>query len=221
VPTPVHRFARWYFRERFTSLFAVLLVTIGAHSLVGRVLPVANPLDWLLGLSLVAVVFSVPEGRLRRALYALTAGFVAMRLAQPLLDHPAPLLLSQSAMAVACLLAAGVAVRRALATGPVDREHIFAALDAYLLVGLAFGVGYWLLEIAQPGSFAPGPAGSFTPARGLYFSFVTQATLGYGDIVPLREEAQGIVIVQAVGGQMYLAVLVARLVSLFSAQSRG
>jgi hypothetical protein len=221
VTTPLHRFARWYFRERFTALFLVLLVAIGGHSLVGRLLPVANPLDWLLGLSLVAVVFSVREGRLRFVLYALTAGFVVARLAQPLLDHPAPLFVSQSAMAVACLLAAGVAVRRALATGPVDREHIFAALDAYLLVGLAFGVGYWLLEAAQPGSFAPGPGGAFTPQRAIYFSFVTQATLGYGDVLPLRDEAQGIAIVQAVGGQMYLAVLVARLVSLFSARTNS
>jgi len=104
-------------------------------------------------------------------------------------------------------------VRRALASGPVDAEHISAALDAYLLVGIAFGAGYWLLEAAVPGSFSLGAGGALTPQRAVYFSFVTQATLGYGDIVPIGEHAEGVVIVQGVGGQMYLAVLVARLVS--------
>ena len=57
-----------------------------------------------------------------------------------------------------------------------------------------------------------------TPQRAIYFSFVTQATLGYGDIAPLGEQVQGLAVAQGVGGQMYLVVLVARLVSLYSAQ---
>ena len=51
-------------------------------------------------------------------------------------------------------------------------------------------------------------------------SFVIQATIGFGDIVPIREHAQGVVVAQGIGGQMYLAVLVARLVSLYSAQEK-
>lgn len=101
--------------------------------------------------------------------------------------------------------ACSAAVRRALASGPVDAEHISAALDAYLLVGIAFGAGYWLLEAAVPGSFSLGAGGALAPQRAVYFSFVTQATLGYGDIVPIGEHAEGVVIVQGVGGQMYLA----------------
>jgi len=212
--------ARRYVRRRFTVLFAALLLTISGHALVGRVLPVANPLDWLLGLSLVAVVLSVRQGRLRWVLYGAAVGAVGARLLQPMLDHPAPAFVGQSLFALACLLTSGVSMRRALAAGPVDGEHIFAALDAYLLVGIAFGVGYWLLETALPGSFSSGSAGALTTPRAIYFSFVTQATLGYGDIAPIREEAQGIVVAQAVGGQMYLAVLVARLVSLYSAQGK-
>jgi voltage-gated potassium channel Kch len=54
------------------------------------------------------------------------------------------------------------------------------------------------------------------PARWLYFSFVTLATLGYGDIVPRADVARSLAIVEGVGGQLFLAVLVARLVSLYS-----
>lgn len=202
--------------RRFTVLFAVLMVTISGHALVGSLLPIANPLEWLLGLSLIAVVLTVRRGRLRWILYAATGVLVVARLAQPMLDHSAPTFISQSMFAVACLLTAGVAVRRALAAGPVDGEHIFAALDAYLLVGIAFGIGYWMLETALPGSFSS--AQPLTAPRAIYFSFVTQATLGYGDIAPVSEHAQGVVVAQGMGGQMYLAVLIARLVSLYAAQ---
>jgi hypothetical protein len=208
-----------YAEHRFGVLFAALLLAIAGHALLGRVLPVANPLDWLLGVAVLAVVLSARHGRLRRILDVLALAFVVTRLAEPWLDQPLLRVVGQTSLALACLLAAGVALRRALAAGAVDAEHIFAALDAYLLLGMAFGVLYWLLEIAIPGSFTSGST-AFTPARAMYFSFVTQATLGYGDVVPLREESQGVVVVHAISGQIYLAVLVARLVSLYSAQPR-
>lgn len=55
-----------YTEHRFAALLTLLLVAIAGHGLVGVVLPVANPLEWLLGISLVAVVFSVRPGRVRR-----------------------------------------------------------------------------------------------------------------------------------------------------------
>ena len=58
-------------------------------------------------------------------------------------------------------------------------------------------------------------SGAFSRMTALYFSFVTLATLGYGDIVPRSDVARGLAIVEGVGGQLFLAVLVARLVSLY------
>jgi voltage-gated potassium channel Kch len=106
--------------------------------------------------------------------------------------------------------------RYALRGGPVDAERIFAALDAYLLAGLVFGVGYWLLSHLDPPAFNET---ELSLARATYFSFVTLAALGYGDVLPRSELAQSLAIVEAVGGQMYLAVLIARLVSLYSRQA--
>jgi len=48
---------------------------------------------------------------------------------------------------------------------------------------------------------------------------VTLATVGYGDVIPASDSARGLAILEAVGGQMYLTVLVARLVSLYSKQA--
>jgi voltage-gated potassium channel len=112
-----------------------------------------------------------------------------------------------------------MATRHGMRPGVVDGERIFAALDVYLLAGLVFGVGYWVLDQTWPGSFVVASGHRFDLPRAAYFSFVTIATLGYGDIVPVSDPARGLAILEAVAGQMYLAVLVARLVSLYSRQT--
>ena len=96
----------------------------------------------------------------------------------------------------------------------VDAEHLYAALSAYLLAGIFFGLFYWVLEQIRPGTFAA--TGDFSRMAALYFSFVTLATLGYGDIVARTDVARGLAIVEGVGGQLFLAVMVARLVSLYA-----
>jgi hypothetical protein len=55
----------------------------------------------------------------------------------------------------------------------------------------------------------------------LYFSFTTLTTLGYGDIVPVSAIARALTSIEAITGQIYLAVLVARLVGLNIAESMG
>jgi voltage-gated potassium channel Kch len=112
------------------------------------------------------------------------------------------------------LFAAAVALRFALRGTKLDSEHLYAALSAYLLAGVYFGLLYWVLEQVRPGTFVS--AGDFSRTGAVYFSFVTLATLGYGDIVPRTDVARGLAIVEGVGGQLFLAVLVARLLSLYS-----
>jgi hypothetical protein len=127
--------------------------------------------------------------------------------------------ISQVLWILASLLATAVTARHALREGSVNAERIFAALDAYLLAGLIFGVCYRLLDQTWPASFGVASASDLDLNRAIYFSFVTIATLGYGDIVPVSDAARGLTILEAVSGQMYLAVLVARLVSLYSQHS--
>ena len=84
----------------------------------------------------------------------------------------------------------------------------------YLLAGIYFGLSYWVLERMIPGTFTA--AAPFSQTSAIYFSFVTLATLGYGDIAPRGDIARGLAIIEGIGGQLFLAVLVARLVSLYS-----
>ena len=101
----------------------------------------------------------------------------------------------------------------------INREVIFGALVVYLLMGLMWAYGYTLLEHLQPESFThPASLPELDLGAFDYFSFVTMTTLGYGDIVPATQAARAMVMTQAITGQVYLAVLVARLVGLNIAQ---
>jgi hypothetical protein len=77
---------------------------------------------------------------------------------------------------------------------------------------------YWVLEQLGQGVFIT--SGDFSRMTAVYFSFVTLATLGYGDIVPHTDVARSLAILEGVGGQLFLAVLVARLVSLYTTNQK-
>ncbi len=106
----------------------------------------------------------------------------------------------------------------------VDAELIAAALCLYLLIGLLGGEIFLLLETLAPGSFAGSSLGQVASFRGKaeifqYFSFTTMTTLGYGDITPQNQMAMAFCQVEAILGQFFIAVLVARLVGIQVAQS--
>ena len=111
------------------------------------------------------------------------------------------------------LVAAAGSFRFVVTSPQVDRETIHAALSTYLLAGVFFGVLYSAIEFSSPGSFS-GPD-KFTEASATYYSFVTLATLGYGDFLPRTELARGVATLEVIAGQLYLAVMVARLIGAF------
>jgi len=93
----------------------------------------------------------------------------------------------------------------------VSGELIAGAVAVYLLLGMIFAFLFGLVEAVSPGSFldAHSQAPNFH-----YYSMVTLTTLGYGDIVPVTPLARGLGSFEAVLGQLYLTVLVARLVGM-------
>ncbi|WP_237215381.1 ion channel [Falsiroseomonas oryziterrae] len=114
--------------------------------------------------------------------------------------------------AVAGLLLLSVALlRQVLAPGEVTGRRIEGAIALYLLVALLFANAYETLEATSPGAFT-GALGTAEPFR--YFSLVVQTSTGFGDITPVAPLARTLVTLQAVTGQIFIAVLLARLVSL-------
>ncbi len=115
------------------------------------------------------------------------------------------------------------------ATDRVKVDTIAASLCIYFLIAIVWAEIFSIMEIANPGSFVvisgdtPDvrlEVGGEGTAMALYYSLVTMTTLGYGDIVPKTAPARMFAAMEAVTGQMYLAVLVARLVGIHIVHSR-
>lgn len=105
----------------------------------------------------------------------------------------------------------------------VSASLLYGAVSVYLLMGFAFANAHFLLETVAPGSYhcgAPQCAVEPVAPAYVYFSFVTLATVGYGDIVPLSRVAGVLSYTEAIAGQMYVAILVARLVGMQLSQSK-
>lgn len=118
------------------------------------------------------------------------------------------------------LILAGVAAtfRYVVTTRRANLDTIFAAVVAYLLIGVGFALLYTMLLVLDPQAFnvadRPGyDDRSALPSQLLYFSFVTIATLGYGDITPQVPLPQILAALEAVIGQFYIAIVIAWLVS--------
>ncbi len=101
----------------------------------------------------------------------------------------------------------------------VTADVIMAAVCGYVFIGLMWAFVFSVLEALQPGSFRLGEGQSEDIRNFTYYSFVTQTTLGYGDITPLTAPARSLSLLEAIVGQLYLAVLIARLVGIHISQS--
>ena len=100
--------------------------------------------------------------------------------------------------------------------GPIDGNRILGAIAVYLLIGLNWAVVYSAINEVNPAAFngtAPGEwLESF--AELVYFSFVSLTTLGYGDISPDTPLTRFLVYLEAIFGQLYLAIMIAGLVGI-------
>ena len=111
-------------------------------------------------------------------------------------------------------------LRFVLRAPSVNADVLCASISAYLMLGLMWTMAYWLVD-----QLTPGGAFSFNTNAGkqsmngfnaFYFSFITLSTVGYGDITPVSKVARMLAATEAMTGLLYVAVLISRLVSLYS-----
>ena len=205
-------------RRRFACLFVTLILTLVAAPLLQPLGHDPSLLKGFVALNLIAAVFGTVDEPGFHPLLALAGVALVTMAVGALSDAGALLTADQTAWSLVVLLALASILRTVLRRGPVDGERIGAALSVYLLFGILCGVIYHLCEQAWPGSFAfahlaPGAEPMLRDT--IYFSFVTLASLGYGDIVPTSAPVQFVAVFEAIAGQLYLVVLVARLVGLY------
>lgn len=207
--------------HRYAMLFFSLLLTVAIGPLLETLRFGRSAMEAFLAINLLAAVFPIVALAERRVLYALIAVALVLRWISTG-GYESPLVAVAAALGwgLIALVAAWRAIRYSLSSLRIDSERIYAALSAYLLIGVCWGVVYAAVARIQPGALLSGgvvPPGGIAMGDAIYFSFVTLATLGYGDVVPATPAVRGLAVFEAVIGQLYLALLVARLVGLQTA----
>jgi hypothetical protein len=176
-------------------------------------------------LLLLAAVYSISERRWHRILaIALVLPAVAVQMVPSLLGEHGTMM---ARLGMSALFLAYVAILIfvfLLKQQRVSADMILGAINVYLLVALAFMFIHAFVEVAKPGSYLYQGDSLSAALKGhpevdalaflLYFSIVTLTTLGYGDIAPAVPAARMLCSVEAVIGQLFVAVFIARLVSL-------
>ena len=225
-------------RHRFGLLFVALLVFFVFVPIVHQVRealhPAAGPfIEALLFLILLlGVVVSISTSRVSK-LVALVFGLpIAVLLVLHAFGDWTIVEIFRHLLAAAFLgYAIAVMLRFILTSRQITFNTVSASLCIYMLLGVLWALGYSLIDQLDSAAFYSSvPNERSTPqmrlGRGhstavLYFSFATLTTLGYGDIVPVSPIARTLASLEAITGQLYLAVLVARLVGLHIAESLG
>lgn len=212
---------RFWETDRSLSLLLIVLVllvfVVPALGLIGA--PGRALLDVLFTLLIVAGAGAVSARRGATAVVVVVGlGALAIRgigwfVPTAGMDVAASL---SSSLGIAAMVA--VTLAQVLRSGPVNRHRILGAIAVYLLLGLMWGFAYDALSRLQPEAFSIGAA---NPQSWMYFSFVTLTTTGFGDITPVAPVARSLTVLEAMTGQLYVATLIARLVSLQVAEPHG
>jgi hypothetical protein len=176
----------------------------------------------LLSLVLVAGVLAVAD---RKYVLVIALVLAIPAIAGRWVNHFRPELVPSPVFLVAGLIliafVVGNLLRFVLRAPSVNTEVLCASISAYLMLGLMWTIAYWLVDQLTPGgafSFNTNAGTrSMNGFTGFYFSFITLSTVGYGDITPVSRIARWLAAMEAMTGLLYVAVLIARLVSLYSA----
>lgn len=206
--------------------YGVLLVVLLVLFVLAPLLPADRAgygVEFFFDLVLITGAYSAAwQSRHRYPFLMLTLATLAMRWTDMTLDHSAFSLGSILLVTLWLVYAIVLVVVELFRKDQVDTNTILGAIVAYVLAAVAFSSVFELIEFAQPGSFSGLPADgvSVVGVRRevenalLYFSFVCITTMGYGDILPVSALARSTASLEGVFGTLYLAVMIARLVSL-------
>ncbi len=207
--------SRW---GRHTTLLAAIILLFTALPVAQLVFGTSPRFILPLTLVLIAAVYSSVENRRTLAIAAVlgvvavvcnSIGYVA--------GHDTARLAGSVAGLVLLTFTAAQLFASLLREREVSTDTIVGGICVYLLLGLCFAISFMLIAELAPTAFSLAAELQWDAGDRkldfLYFSFVTLTTLGYGDIAPHGDLAQMLCVAEALIGQLYLAVFVARLVA--------
>jgi hypothetical protein len=206
---------------RRTDSYGFVLLTLAV--LIWVFVPLAASWSWArvvtLGTFYLAIVVSLHTSFVKRQTLVTVAiaggALLAVSVVGVAIDASTPRAVGDLGFALVLAFAALVVLRRVLTHELVTSRTISGAVAVYLLLALAFASAASGLELIHAGSFTSSSGGPESYGTMQYFSLVTIATLGYGDVLPVSNAARSLATAEAVIGQIYLVTIVARLVGLF------
>ena len=206
----------------YAALLAILLAVIT----IVPFLPGGRDDEWLNRVAWTGLIIAAVSIAHRSRLLLWIAAVIALPALvsrwQYLLGEAAgPPVLSPLLGFVLLMFIAVLIVRQIFSSKGVTFDHMLGGINAYLLLGIAFSQLHGAVEAMAPGSYMLGDVAlsDLTADSGdlsqtfVYFSFTTFTTLGYGDIRPAGEFARILCSLEALVGQLFVAVLIARIVA--------
>lgn len=209
-------------RWRFAIVLVAALMLAVAQPLASGLIDDDSSFDVFFSLLIVAVLLlTIEQKEHRRIAISLgLAAFLGVWLSHGIGGSAGRIILVGAHLIAVCLFAfVLLRIVRVVLSKHVSGDAIFGAVCGYVLLGIIWSLLYSAVETASPGSFrlpasehADAAIARLDRAALGYFSFITLATVGYGDVTPITPVARTLAWIEAVVGQFYLAVLVAGLV---------
>lgn len=207
-------------------LLALILLQVSQSFLSGDSIIKRSIFNLLFLAIVVSAIRSLSKSRIRMVA-AVTVGIIAFAVASYAeIHHSITLVVANySCYVIVFTLLILALCESVFGDGPVNVNRIVGAANIYVILGLLFALVFALLEAVQPGSFdltsIPSGVGIHqnVVSELIYFSNVTLTTLGYGEILPISNLAKTLATIEATIGQLFLAIVMARLVGLHIAQS--
>jgi len=210
---------KFFFQEKFTILLGVLLVYVIATPFFALVIDEELFLNITFSAVMLSAVLTVSQQKKSRIAVILLVlpclVFIWLKFSAPSSEI---ILAGVVLQALFNFFMVFIIILFIFETPIITRNTISAAIVAYLFVALSFTNLFLVLELIFPGSFSISHDQIMAnPSILRYFSYVTLSTLGYGDVVPISSQAKTMAIAEALIGQIYLTVLIARLVGVYAA----
>lgn len=209
-------------RWRFAVMLTAMLLLVVAQPLASGLLHEEGFFDVLFSLLIGAVLLlTFEEKSHRRIAFSLgLSALVGIWVGHGVGGPAGRMLVVGAHLLAACVFAfALLGILRRVLMSQASGDAVFGAVCGYLLLGIIWSILYSAVEMATPGSFRMPVRGDTAvaatrPDRGIlsYYSFITLATVGYGDVTPTTPLARTLAWIEAITGQFYLAILVAGLV---------
>ena len=196
-----------------------LLIIVALPGMQGRTI-----LGIMFLLVMLAGVNAASDSRRHRLIAVLLAvPWLFVVVALPLIGTAAPKFLADLSFVPFIVFVTALVLRNVISFATrVNLNTICGALAVYLLFALIWALAFEIIYGWVPDSFAiPEAVGGPDTQRFIYFSLTTITTLGYGDFHPISPLAQTLAVLEAMTGVFYIAVLVARLVSVYRGPSTG